>query len=45
MKYAIAPEKSQTSVLKKSFIILILFYLLTPELAIALVGGGGAFPF
>mgnify|MGYP003489530682 CR=1 FL=1 len=45
MKYAMALEDSKASVLKNSLIVLILFILLAPELALASVGGGGALPY
>jgi type IV secretory pathway VirB2 component (pilin) len=45
MKYAMALEDSKVSVLKNSLIVLILFLLFVPELALASVGGGGALPY
>ena len=45
MKYAMALENSKVSVLKNSLIVLILFLLFVPELALASVGGGGALPY
>jgi len=45
MKYAMALEDSKASVLKNSLILLILFLLFVPELALASVGGGGALPY
>ena len=40
-----ALEDSKVSVLKNSLILLILFLLFVPELALASVGGGGALPY
>ena len=40
MKYAMALEDSKASVVKNSLILLILFLLFVPELALASVGGG-----